>query len=79
MAAGAVPGGGPAGIGYLLKLIDRAGLEQFSRRLLLGGALTPGEMARVADAFAAHEVTHGVLHARARESRRTRAAGMADW
>ncbi|WP_163466751.1 haloacid dehalogenase-like hydrolase, partial [Klebsiella oxytoca] len=61
--------------GYLLKLIDRAGLKQFSQRLLLGGALTPGEMARVADAFAAHEVTHGVLHGARAQIAADRAAG----
>ncbi|MDQ0248819.1 HAD superfamily hydrolase (TIGR01490 family) [Sphingomonas kyeonggiensis] len=56
------PGVGVAGLGYFLKLVDRAGLKQFSQRLLLGGALTPAEMAKVAEAFAAHEVAHGVLH-----------------
>ncbi|WP_137861845.1 MULTISPECIES: HAD-IB family phosphatase [unclassified Sphingomonas] len=69
------PAVGLAGIGYLLKLIDRAGLKQFSQRLLLGGALTPGEMARVADAFAAHEVTHGVLHGARAQIAADRAAG----
>ncbi|MEP9358738.1 HAD-IB family hydrolase [Sphingomonas sp. KR3-1] len=56
------PAVGVAGLGYLLKLTDRVGLKQFSQRLLLGGALTPAEMAAVAEAFAEHEATHGVLH-----------------
>lgn len=61
------PAVGVAGIGYLLKLVDRSGLKQISQRLLLGHALTPAEMEQVADGFAEHEVAHGVLHgARAR-------------
>lgn len=61
------PAVGVAGLGYLLKLVDRAGLKQFSQRLLLGQALTPAEIERVAQGFATHEVAHGVLHgARAR-------------
>jgi HAD superfamily hydrolase (TIGR01490 family) len=56
------PAVGVAGLGYVLKLIDRAGLKQFSQKLLLGQALTADEMTRVAEAFAEHEVAHGVLH-----------------
>lgn len=57
------PAVGIAGLGYMLRLVDRAGLKQFSQRLLLGKALAPAEMARVAEAFAAHEAEHGVLEA----------------
>ncbi|MDG2533454.1 HAD-IB family phosphatase [Sphingomonas sp. HITSZ_GF] len=56
------PAVGVAGIGYLLKRVDRAGLKQFSQRLLLGGALAPQEMAQLAEAFAEQEAMHGVLH-----------------
>lgn len=61
------PAVGVAGIGYLLKLVDRSGLKQISQRLLLGHALTPAEMERVASGFAEHEAVRGVLQgARAR-------------
>ena len=53
---------GAAGLGYLLKLIDRAGLKQASQRLMLGRALAPGDMERVAEAFADIELETGVLH-----------------
>jgi HAD superfamily hydrolase (TIGR01490 family) len=53
---------GAAGLGYLLKQVDRAGLKQFSQRMLLGKALAPAELAAIADGFAEHEVAHGVLH-----------------
>ncbi len=57
-----LPVAGAAGLGYLLKLVDRAGLKQFTQRLMLGRALTPDAIADVAEAFAGHEVAHGVLH-----------------
>ena len=69
------PAVGVAGLGYFLGLVDRAGLKQFSQRLLLGGALTPAEMAKVAEAFAAHEVEHGVLHGARDRIAADRAAG----
>lgn len=69
------PALGVAGIAYLLKLTDRAGLKQFSQRLLLGGALPPEEMARVAEAFAAREAAHGVLHGARARIAADRAAG----
>ncbi|MBN8810288.1 MULTISPECIES: HAD family phosphatase [unclassified Sphingomonas] len=69
------PAVGVAGIGYLLKLTDRAGLKQFSQRLLLGGALSADEMARVAQAFAAHEAAHGVLQGARAQIAADRAAG----
>ena len=69
------PAVGVAGIGYLLKLTDRAGLKQFSQRLLLGGALSADEMARVAQAFAGHEAAHGVLQGARAQIAADRAAG----
>lgn len=69
------PAVGVAGLGYFLKLVDRAGLKQFSQRLLLGKALTPMEMAQVADGFAAHEIRHGVLHGARERIARDRAEG----
>lgn len=53
---------GAAGLGYLLKLIDRAGLKQLSQRLLLGRALAPADLDAVAETFAAAEIASGVLH-----------------
>jgi HAD superfamily hydrolase (TIGR01490 family) len=70
-----LPAVGAAGIGYLLKLVDRAGLKQVAQRLLLGGALPAAEMARVAEAFAEHEVAHGVLHGARERIASDRAAG----
>ena len=62
-----LPVAGVAALGYLLKLIDRAGLKQCTQRLMLGAVLGPAEMADIAEAFAEAEVAHGVLHgARAR-------------
>jgi len=69
------PAVGVVGIGYFLKLVDRAGLKQFSQRLLLGGALTAEEMAKVAEGFAAHEVAHGVLHGARAQIEADRAGG----
>ncbi len=53
---------GLASLGYLLKVVDRAGLKQISQRLMIGGALAPAELKRIAEAFAEREVAHGVLH-----------------
>lgn len=53
---------GVAGLGYLLKLIDRAGLKQLSQRLLLGRALAPADLEIVAETFATAEIASGVLH-----------------
>lgn len=53
---------GIAGLGYLLKLIDRAGLKQLSQRLLLGRALAPADLETVAETFATAEIASGVLH-----------------
>lgn len=64
-----------AGLGYLLKLLDRAGLKQLSQRLMLGAALAPSELEAVAESFAAHEVANGVLHGARERIARDRAAG----
>jgi HAD superfamily hydrolase (TIGR01490 family) len=70
-----LPAVGMAGVGYLLKVLDRAGLKQVSQRLMLGSALAPEEMARVAESFAEREVTHGVLHGARERIAADRAAG----
>lgn len=64
-----------AGLGYGLKLVSRAGLKQFAQRMMLGKALTPAEIERVAEAFAAHEVEHGVLAGALVQIAADRAAG----
>jgi HAD superfamily hydrolase (TIGR01490 family) len=66
---------GVAGIGYLLNLIDRAGLKQLSQRLLLGHALAPEELEAVAESFAEKEVAGGVLHGARERIEADRAAG----
>ena len=66
---------GLGGVAYLLKRLDRAGLKQFSHRLLLGGTLTPAQIERVAEGFAAHEAEHGVLHGARARIAADRAAG----
>jgi HAD superfamily hydrolase (TIGR01490 family) len=70
-----LPVAGVAGLGYYLKLVDRAGLKQFTQRLMLGHALTPAEMDAVAEGFAEHEVAHGVLHGALDRIAADRAAG----
>jgi HAD superfamily hydrolase (TIGR01490 family) len=70
-----LPAAGVAGIGYMLKLVDRAGLKQVTQRLLLGGALAPNEVDRVAQGFAEAEVAHGVLAGAHERIEADRAAG----
>jgi HAD superfamily hydrolase (TIGR01490 family) len=70
-----LPAVGMAGVGYLLKLLDRAGLKQFAQRAILGAALTQNEMTRVAEAFAEREAEHGVLHGARARIAADRAAG----
>lgn len=70
-----LPAVGLAGIGYLLKLTDRAGLKRISQRLMLGRALAPEEMARMAEAFADVELETGVLHGARARIAADRAAG----
>jgi HAD superfamily hydrolase (TIGR01490 family) len=66
---------GVAGLGYLLKLIDRAELKQLSQRLLLGRALAPADLETVAETFAAAEIASGVLHGARERIEADRAAG----
>jgi HAD superfamily hydrolase (TIGR01490 family) len=70
-----LPAVGLAGIGYLLKRLDRAGLKQISQRMLLGHALSAHEMAAVAERFAAREVDRGVLRGARERIEADRAAG----
>jgi HAD superfamily hydrolase (TIGR01490 family) len=56
-----LPAAGIAGLGYMLRLVDRAGLKQLTHRLMLGGARTAQEMADLAEAFADAELAAGVL------------------
>lgn len=70
-----LPGVGVAGLGYLLKRTDRAGLKRASQRLMIGRALTPEEMTRVADAFADVELETGVLHGARERIEADRTAG----
>lgn len=70
-----LPAVGVAGLGYLLKLTDRGGLKRISQRLMIGRALAPEEMARVAEAFADVELETGVLHGARARIEADRAAG----
>lgn len=67
-----LPIAGLAGLGYLARLTDRAGLKQFTQRLMLGRVLGGQEMAELAEAFADAELERGVLggaHTRIAEDR----------
>lgn len=64
-----------AGLAYMAKAIDRGQLKQFAQRLMLGHALAPAELERVAESFAAHEAEHGVLHGARAQIAADRAAG----
>jgi HAD superfamily hydrolase (TIGR01490 family) len=66
---------GAAGLAYLLKLIDRAGLKQISQRLLLGHALTAADIEIVAERFADAEIEKGVLNGARERIEADRAAG----
>lgn len=70
-----LPAAGAAGIGYLLRRLDRAGLKQFTHGLLLGHSTDAADMARIADSFAAAEMTKGVLHGARERIAADRAAG----
>lgn len=71
------PVAGVAGLGYLLNLVDRAGLKRFTHRLMLGRAMPPADMDDLADAFADAELEHGVLHGARARIAADRAAGYA--
>ncbi|RYY33618.1 MAG: HAD-IB family hydrolase, partial [Sphingomonadales bacterium] len=64
-----------AGLGYLAKLTDRAGLKQFTQRLMLGRSLSRDEMEDLAEAFADAELADGVLHGARARIEADRAAG----
>ena len=70
-----LPAVGVAGIGYLLKLTDRAGLKQFSQRLMLGRVLPHASLTETAARFAEAEIANGVLHAARERIEADRAAG----
>jgi HAD superfamily hydrolase (TIGR01490 family) len=70
-----LPAAGVAGIGYLLKLTDRAGLKQVTQRLLVGRAVEEGEMAALADSFADEVVGSDVLAGARARIEADRAAG----
>ncbi|AJP74631.1 HAD family hydrolase [Sphingomonas hengshuiensis] len=66
---------GLAGIGYAARLIDRARLKQIAQRLLLGSALTPAALERLAESFAEAEAGTGVLQGARDRIAADRAAG----
>lgn len=70
-----MPAVGVAGLGYLLRLVDRGQLKQIAQRLLLGHALTAAELEVVAEQFAEAEVAKGVLHGARERIAADRAAG----
>lgn len=62
-----LPAAGLAGVGYLLKLVDRARLKELTQRMMLGSTLSPEAMTVLAEDFAARIAATGVLDkARAR-------------
>ncbi|MDV3459183.1 HAD-IB family hydrolase [Sphingomonas sp. HF-S4] len=70
-----MPAVGVAGLGHLLKLIDRSRLKQISQRLLLGHALTASDVEAVAARFADAEFATGVLQGARDRIEADRAAG----
>lgn len=60
---------------YALKRLDRAGLKQWSHRLLLGRTLAEADLAALAEDFADREAAHGVLHEARAQIEADRAAG----
>jgi HAD superfamily hydrolase (TIGR01490 family) len=66
---------GAAGLGYLLKLTNRASLKRIAQRLMIGPALAPEEMVRIAETFADMELETGVLHGARARIEADRAAG----
>jgi HAD superfamily hydrolase (TIGR01490 family) len=70
-----LPAAGLAGVGYMLRLVSRARLKEFSQRLMLGHALAPEEMQHIAEAFASEVVASGVLQGARERIAADRAAG----
>lgn len=56
-----LPAAGIAGIGYTLKLIDRARLKEITQRMMLGATLSPEAMRDLAGAFADRIAATGLL------------------
>ncbi len=72
---GLLPLAGLASVGYLLRLLDRAGLKQATHRLLIGRALSPEALEGLGDAFAETVVARGVLAGARKRIAADRAAG----
>ena len=70
-----LPVAGLAGLAYLLKLTDRAGLKQFTHRLMLGRTMAPADMDAIGEAFADTVCATGVLHGARERIAADRAAG----
>jgi HAD superfamily hydrolase (TIGR01490 family) len=70
-----LPAAGVAGIGYFLRLVDRAGLKHITQRLMVGGALDAAAMAALGDSFADWVVAADVLQGARDRLAADRAAG----
>jgi HAD superfamily hydrolase (TIGR01490 family) len=70
-----LPAVGAVALAYLAKWIDRGRLKQVAQRLMLGRALAPAEIERVAESFADTEAERGVLHGARARIEADRAAG----
>lgn len=70
-----LPAVGVVTLAYLAKWIDRGRLKQIAQRLMLGSALAPAEIERVAESFADSEAGHSVLHGARERIEADRAAG----
>ncbi|MDF7776172.1 HAD-IB family hydrolase [Sphingomonas sp. AOB5] len=55
------PAAAIAGAGYMLKLVDRAGLKQIAHRMMIGKALPEADLRVVADAYADAVMAGNVL------------------
>ena len=72
---GLLPVAGLAGLGYVLKLTDRAGLKAATQRLMLGRAVSAGDMAALGEGFADVVVASDVLDAARARIAEDKAAG----
>ncbi|MGK6354009.1 HAD family hydrolase [Sphingomonas sp. DT-207] len=70
-----LPAVGAVALAYLAKWIDRGRLKQIAQRLMLGRALAPAEIERVAESFAEAEAERGVLHGARERIEADRATG----